>query len=351
MNPELNPLISVVMPVYNTRDFLQNSIRNIVEDQFSELTESQWELVIVDDGSTDGSHLEVEPWINRFPESIKLIRTLNQGVSTARNIGLSAAKGDYVYFVDSDDLLAKHSLIRICQQIQACQPDILHFQYKTINTEQYNLWVDNAPESLIQNGELKDITAIAEQTIGFTQPQSQWAVWQNVYRIRFLIDNKLMFSENLTIGEDAVFFWQTMMCAKKFVYSPDIVYFYHERKDSVFHSKLTLRNTVARLDYIDAMTSISHQLQLTGFGEGTLFGINCNLRETARQVITEGIICNELSFSLCWKFLQRLYRNNLCRIGLTRFRPKRVHLSIRQRLYRFFIAYFIMPAIKFTNRA
>ncbi len=107
------PAISVVMPVYNARPYLPFTLRNIIVDQFGEMKPEEWELIAVDDGSSDGSHLEIEPWIEKYPQSVKLIRKSNGGPSSARNAGLAAARGTYVYFCDSDDIILRGALPRL----------------------------------------------------------------------------------------------------------------------------------------------------------------------------------------------------------------------------------------------
>lgn len=341
------PLLSVVLPIHNMEAFLPKTLELLTINQFSEADVDCWELIIVDDGSTDTSyHIATAFAKKHYPLNITVIRTENHGVGQARNTALNAAKGEYVFFADGDDIISKNSLLPICEQISGSNTDILHFQYKTISTDRYSHLIDYTPEVSIPQAEINDVKAFAEKTIGCTQPHSQWAVWQNIYRRKFLIDNRIVFSKELTIGEDAVFFWQTMMYARHLRCLSALVYFYHQRKDSAFYSALTISNTKARLDYIDAMTRIIPELVSNGFGAQTLFGINCNLRETARQIITEGIIGNLISIRQCWYYLRRLQKCGLCRTGLTRFHPKPKRTSLRQHIYRISLAYILIPLVR-----
>lgn len=99
----MNPLISIIMPVFNAENYIDAAIRS-VQDQSYE----HWELVIVNDGSTDGS----EEIISTFgDERIKYFSQENRGVSTARNQGLENMSGDYFCFLDADDLMTKNSLV------------------------------------------------------------------------------------------------------------------------------------------------------------------------------------------------------------------------------------------------
>ena len=96
--------ISVIIPVYNTKEYLKECIDSILNQ-----TIDLFEVIIVDDGSTDGS-LEL---INQYAESHSNIRVISQkncGLGAARNIGLKISKGEYIYFIDSDDILEKNAL-------------------------------------------------------------------------------------------------------------------------------------------------------------------------------------------------------------------------------------------------
>lgn len=89
-------LISVIIPIYNVEKFLDETIQSVLNQSYEE-----WELILVDDGSADNSVQVAEKYLG--DERISLIRQKNEGVSIARNRGLSLAKGKYIYFLDSDD--------------------------------------------------------------------------------------------------------------------------------------------------------------------------------------------------------------------------------------------------------
>ena len=92
------PAVSVIVPVYNTEKYLEECIRSLTEQTLSSL-----ELIFVDDGSTDASPKILERYRARDPKHIRVITQKNAGQGKARNVGLAAATGEYVGFVDSDD--------------------------------------------------------------------------------------------------------------------------------------------------------------------------------------------------------------------------------------------------------
>ncbi|MCB0415514.1 MAG: glycosyltransferase family 2 protein, partial [Bdellovibrionales bacterium] len=102
-------MFSIVIPTYNRRPFLQRAFSSILQQTFE-----NWELILVDDGSTDGT----EEWIHKFIEAItppvstkiRYIKTSNNGVSKARNLGVSLASKPWIAFLDSDDQWLPHKL-------------------------------------------------------------------------------------------------------------------------------------------------------------------------------------------------------------------------------------------------
>ena len=95
--------VSVIVPVYNAKDYIIRCIDSILEQTFKDI-----ELILIDDGSTDGSELICDRY--KSNNTVKVIHQENRGVSSARNRGLEVATGTYVAFVDSDDYLEKNML-------------------------------------------------------------------------------------------------------------------------------------------------------------------------------------------------------------------------------------------------
>ena len=92
-------LVSIVVPVYNVENFIEECIESIIRQSYETL-----QIILVDDGSTDHSGELCKRYVENDTR-IELFQTQNSGVSTARNIGISHARGDYIFFVDSDDMI------------------------------------------------------------------------------------------------------------------------------------------------------------------------------------------------------------------------------------------------------
>ncbi|MBL0052074.1 MAG: glycosyltransferase family 2 protein [Bacteroidetes bacterium] len=118
------PKISVVVPVYNTASYLAECLNSIMNQTFNDI-----EIICVNDGSTDDSPLMLESFKNK-DERIVVINKKNGGLSSARNTGIKHAKGEYVYFIDSDDYLELDAFERLNKSILEDKPQVVCFGLK-----------------------------------------------------------------------------------------------------------------------------------------------------------------------------------------------------------------------------
>ena len=112
-----NPLFSIIVPLFNKSNYIYRCIKTILDQEFE-----NFEIIIIDDGSTDDSPLIVKQCF--YDQRIRLFQTNNQGVSAARNKGLDAASGEFILFIDADDHIESHYLKRIADEISHHRADI-----------------------------------------------------------------------------------------------------------------------------------------------------------------------------------------------------------------------------------
>lgn len=118
---------SVVVPIYNVKNYLDECVEGIIRQSFKE-----YEIILVDDGSTDGSAEACDEWKNKY-DSIKVIHKPNGGLSDARNVGANQAEGEYIVFLDSDDYWNDSFFLeKIYEMIHISNPDLLVFGYKKV---------------------------------------------------------------------------------------------------------------------------------------------------------------------------------------------------------------------------
>ena len=120
-----SPLVSIIMPAYNASAFIAEAIRSVLDQTYS-----NWELIIVDDGSTDETPLVVRSFVDK---RVKYIRKERQGQSAARNTAMQRASGVYLSFLDADDLFLPRKLelqIKYLERQRSCgvcYADLIHF--------------------------------------------------------------------------------------------------------------------------------------------------------------------------------------------------------------------------------
>lgn len=121
--------LSIVIPIYNVRDYLASCIDSVLLPECED-----YEIVLVNDGSTDDSGRIAAAYAARCPEKVRLITTENGGLGAARNVGLEHANGDFVFFLDSDDKLAEGALAEILAELTPDR-DMLIFDFLSVNPD------------------------------------------------------------------------------------------------------------------------------------------------------------------------------------------------------------------------
>lgn len=114
------PYVSVIVPVYNTASYLSKCLNSLVNQTLPEL-----EIIIVNDGSTDGSQRIIDEYVEKYPNLIKSFWKRNSGVSDTRNYGIERSSGEYIGFVDSDDWVAYDMYYRLYSLAKSCSYDIV----------------------------------------------------------------------------------------------------------------------------------------------------------------------------------------------------------------------------------
>ncbi len=117
------PLISVIIPVYNVAQWLPTCIESLLTQDYTD-----YEIILVDDGSTDGQSGAIcDAYAQQHPQRIQVVHKENGGLGDARNAGIARSSGEYLFFVDSDDFVAPHTLADLAQQIARYHSDVYLF--------------------------------------------------------------------------------------------------------------------------------------------------------------------------------------------------------------------------------
>ena len=193
MNP---PKVSIIIPVYNTEEYLEETISTIMNQSLMDL-----EIIIVNDGSTDGSD-DIIKNIASSDYRIKVIEQPNGGLSVARNSGTSAANGKYIYFMDSDDLLELDAMELCYAQCERDNLDFVLFDAECFKKDNSSLyWVDYYRTKYLENKIYSGIELL-NFLIGIKKYRA--SVCLNFIRSSFIEENKISFYPGI-LHEDELY--------------------------------------------------------------------------------------------------------------------------------------------------
>ena len=218
-----DPLISVVIPVYNTAPYLERCIQSVAENTYKHL-----EIICVNDGSTDDS-LEILERLAQHDDRIRIITQPNGGVSVARNNGIDASKGEYIFMVDADDQIHRNALEYLLCAARNSSADIVIGGYKHVYDE--TAWItDEACSYTGFRGPLGALAAFDQN--GMLRD----SIWGTLYRRDAI--GTYRFFPNLSYGEDAYF--NTLLRASRrnltFAYVDLPLYYYFTRTGSLMQT-------------------------------------------------------------------------------------------------------------------
>lgn len=235
--------LSIIVPVYNVGNYITRCLNSILEQNLDE-----YEVIIINDGSTDNSERKAREFCDKH-ENFKLYTKENGGLSSARNYGLSKAKGEYIYFLDSDDYLEKNTLGLILERLFKFSLDGIAFDYRK---------VDESGNAISEIKYYSDIGIVSG--VKFLDRFTCVAMaCLYVYRYKVLIDNDLKFFNGI-YHEDELFTPQAITYCSRFQYVDICVYNYLHRKGSI---TTTFSNTHQKKKFDSMITVFSELMQFT----------------------------------------------------------------------------------------
>lgn len=228
-------LLSIVIPCYNSARFITATLDMLVEQELQDC-----EIIVVNDGSTDSTAEFVERYTHTYP-NITLINKCNEGVSVARNTGITAANGKYIYFLDSDDTLTPETLSFFRATIERYQhTDMFAFGYESHKGRKV------LKKYIYKKYNKKDFSAQEIQK-AFLTKKICTHICSSLYRKEFLINNELYFTPGVRIGEDIEFILKALSAVSGVHYESRCCFIYQIRNDSTMQGYRTYSNE--RFDY------------------------------------------------------------------------------------------------------
>lgn len=224
-------ILSIIIPVYNVEKYVRKTLESIFE---SALPKSEMEVIVVNDGTKDNSMSIVNEFAAMF-DNLKIINQENQGLSVARNTGLKAARGKYVWFVDSDDWVEYDSLPFLLKHLEHSDKDVLMFKIREYDEEGRILlersFHDNYNEEHVSG---TDVVLYQKKYGVDITPMQQYVISRD-----FLLSNKLFFVPGI-YHEDMEFAPRMLINAKKVAVIPKVIYCYLRRRNGSITTDETL---------------------------------------------------------------------------------------------------------------
>lgn len=238
-------LISVIIPVYNVEQYLKKCLNSIIHNTYQEL-----EIIMIDDGSNDSSGKICDEYC-KLDERFKVYHQSNHGVSASRNYGIRCSTGKYITFIDSDDYI---------------EDDYFEQLLKSIKSKNAELAVCTVGHKLGKNirwedGEKKEFEIDFQQMDESTSSKFYYlnknyllyGPCNKLYYSNIIINNKIIFPEDTSYGEDLLFNFHYLQCCHKICFTSGTMYIYnhenmtslsHIYRKNMFENGLRLNNTI-----------------------------------------------------------------------------------------------------------
>lgn len=229
----IKPKISVIIPVYNTQAYLESCLQSALGQSLQET-----EFICINDGSADRS-LDILLQYAHTDGRIRIIDQENGGLSRARNAGLQAAQGEYLCFLDSDDLLPPDALAKMVAVSSAGNLDILLFEYDLKYEPGAPVIGDGSPYVWRRSKAYPPADGEQMYIQMYCAGDYRCPVWSQCFRREFLLNRRIRFVENL-IYEDELFTLQALLSAHRTAHLYEPLYLYRIRNGSITCSSPSL---------------------------------------------------------------------------------------------------------------
>lgn len=238
----MNPFLSIIIPVYNAEDYLSGCLDSILAANLNGI-----EILLIDDGSKDGSLKLCQNYKKRFP-FVQVFNQDNCGPSAARNHGLNESNGKYVLFIDADDYVEPSALHRTVELLREYDAQILVSDFQRIAANGCTL--DKVYQ--IEETELPIIDSLYMKKF-LSDGERVWNIWRYIFQRDFLIVNNLYFIEGVNCAEDVEYIVRALTLVEKPVFFHNPFYFYRAH----YGNTLTGQYTAKRVRDLLQMLNLS----------------------------------------------------------------------------------------------
>lgn len=258
MDDEMDVLVSVVIPVYNVEKYVADCLDSVIAQTLTDI-----EIICINDCSTDGSRAVVESYLEKDARISLYDNEVNRGLATTRNRGLDRAKGKYVYFLDSDDMIERNALQELYSAAERDDLDAAVFAARFI-FEDESMRPKFGSNPAAYKGDYPDVM----------NGQELYKKWMELwdwmpsqpryfYRREFLVDNKIRYIDGM-LHEDETFAFDVLMHAERIRLLKEEYFIRRFRASSIMSSTPTMRNVdgcITILSHVDAFKTDDAELR------------------------------------------------------------------------------------------
>lgn len=265
-----NKMVSIILPVFNAERFLSQCLDSILRQTYQD-----WELIAVDDGSKDGG-IEILKSYEKRDNRIHIISKKNEGVSIARNIALKHAHGDYIYFVDSDDIVMPEALMILVKAMDSNKATFVKSDFLPIDEQGKQVFINK--KQVIRrryDGKVMDSEKFFKKIL-----MKEYFLWTCLFRKEIIEKYHILFIPHCRLMEDAAFVADYLLYSDRNVYKDACIYGYRKYEGTV---------SAVNKDYTEDMMLIKkHLLEFPkSYNHISLFkSINNYLNEREASFIT-----------------------------------------------------------------
>lgn len=216
-------MVSIILPVFNAERFLSLCLDSILWQTYQD-----WELIAVDDGSKDGS-IEILKSYEKRDNRIHIISKKNEGVSIARNIALKHAHGDYIYFVDSDDIVMSEGLMILVKAMESSKATFVKSDFLPIDEQGKQVFINK--KQVIRrryDGKVMDSENFFKKIL-----MKEYFLWTCLFRKDIIVKNHIQFIPHCRLMEDAAFVVDYLLYSDRNVYKDACIYGYRKYEGTV----------------------------------------------------------------------------------------------------------------------
>lgn len=220
--------LSIVLPAFNVEGYISRTLASLAAQ-----SDLNFEVIVINDGSTDGTVRQVQRFIDEeLLHNCRIISKENAGVSSARNVGIHEASGDYILFLDGDDFVDA-KLVETLSEAALKEPDIICWKWLSVN-ENNQLTLDYYHKiGSVPPAEMAGVTVLEKILI-----EGNMHIWtaSAIYRRELLISNLVTYTDGCVNGEDQEFTFKALSCAENVYFINKVLSFYLQRYNSITYT-------------------------------------------------------------------------------------------------------------------